>query len=42
MSDLGWLFLAIIVVWVGIGAYAATIGARQRRLERRIDDLAPR
>ncbi|MGH2748251.1 MAG: CcmD family protein [Actinomycetota bacterium] len=40
MSDLAWLFVAFSAVWVGIGAYLLSIGMRQRKLERRLDDLS--
>lgn len=40
MSDLAWLFVAFSAVWVGIGAYLLSIGTRQRKLERRLDDLS--
>lgn len=39
MSDLAWLFVAFAAVWVAIGGYLLSISARQRRLERRLDDL---
>jgi CcmD family protein len=39
MSDIAWLALAFLAVWAGIGAYLLSIGARQRRLERRVADL---
>ncbi len=42
MSDVAWLAVALLAVWVAIGGYAATLGARQRRLERRLDELARR
>ena len=42
MSDVGWLFVAFAAVWIGIAAYALSLGARQRRLERRLDELAAR
>ena len=42
MTDLGWLFVALAVVWIGIGSYMLAIGARQRKLERRVDELTPR
>jgi CcmD family protein len=42
MSELMWLFVALLAVWAGIGGYALTLGARQRRLERRLDELARR
>jgi CcmD family protein len=42
MSDVAWLFIAFMAVWLGIGAYVVSLGQRQRRLERRLDDLARR
>lgn len=39
MSDIGWLFIAFLAVWIGIGAYVWSVGARQRSLERRLDAL---
>jgi CcmD family protein len=42
MSDIAWLFVAFVAVWAGIGGYLLTLGARQRRLERRLDDLQKR
>jgi CcmD family protein len=41
MSDLAWLFVAFAAVWVALGAYLLSIAVRQRRLERRLDDLRP-
>jgi CcmD family protein len=42
VTELGWLFVALAVLWIGIGGYLLTIGARQRKLERRVDELTPR
>ena len=42
MSELGWLFVALAAVWVGIGGYLLTIAARQKRLEKRLDELGDR
>jgi CcmD family protein len=39
MSELGWLFVAFLAVWLGLGAYLFSLGARQRKLERRLQDL---
>ena len=39
MSDVAWLFIAFMAVWVGIGVYLATLAARQRSLERRLAEL---
>ena len=42
MSDIGWLFVAFLAVWVGIGAYLLSIGVRQRRLEQKLDEIDSR
>lgn len=42
MSDVAWLFVAFLAVWVAIGGYLLTLGVRQRRLERRLEDLESR
>ena len=42
MSDITYLFIAFVAVWIGIGGYLATLGARQKRLERRLQDLDAR
>jgi CcmD family protein len=42
VSDVTWLFIALAVVWVGIGGYLMALGARQRKIERRIDELTSR
>ena len=42
MSDTAWLFVAFAAVWVAIGGYLLSIAARQRRLERRVEDVAGR
>jgi CcmD family protein len=42
MSDLTWLFIAFAAVWVAIGAYLLSIQARQKDLERRIEQLDKR
>ena len=42
MSDVAWLAIALLAVWIAIGGYAATLVARQRRLERKLDDLTKR
>ena len=39
MSDLGWLFVAMLAVWVGIGLYLLSIALRQRALEQRLEHL---
>ena len=42
MNDLAWLFVAFAAVWVAIGGYLVTIAARQRRLERSLEELSSR
>jgi CcmD family protein len=42
VSELTWLFVALLAVWIGIGGYVISVGARQKRLERRIDELTRR
>jgi CcmD family protein len=42
VSDVAWLFVAFAAVWVAIGGYLLSIAARQRRLERRLEDVARR
>ncbi len=39
MSNLAWLFVAFMAVWVAIGAYLLSIAARQRKLEQRLREL---
>jgi CcmD family protein len=39
MSELGWLFVAFLAFWLGLGAYLFSLGSRQRKLERRLQDL---
>lgn len=39
MSEVAWLFVALAAVWAGIGVYLLSISARQRALERKLDDL---
>lgn len=39
MNEIAWLFFAFLAVWIGIGGYILSIGIRQRRLERRLDQL---
>jgi CcmD family protein len=39
VSGLYWLAIAFIAVWAGIGGYLVLLGARQRKLERRLDEL---
>ncbi|MEA2506135.1 MAG: hypothetical protein QOH48_753 [Actinomycetota bacterium] len=40
MSNLGWLFVAVMIVWLAIGLYLVTLSARQRKLETRIGQLS--
>ena len=39
MSDVAWLFLAFIVVWAALGAYLYSIAIRQKRVDRRLEEL---
>jgi CcmD family protein len=39
VSDLAWLFIAFMLVWVAIGGYLVSLGVRQRKLERRLEAL---
>ncbi|MDQ3956819.1 MAG: CcmD family protein [Actinomycetota bacterium] len=39
MSDVAWLFVAFTAVWVALGAYLLSISARQKKIERRLEDL---
>jgi len=39
MSNTAWLFVAFLAAWAIIGAYVYSLGARQRRLEERLDSL---
>ena len=39
MNDVTWLFFAFLAVWTIIGAYLYSLGARQRRLEKRVELL---
>lgn len=41
MSDVAWLFVAFSAVWVALGTYLVSISTRQKRLERRLEELAP-
>jgi len=42
MSDLGWLAVALLAVWIGIGGYAILLLTRQRRIEDKLDSLRGR
>jgi CcmD family protein len=39
MSDVAWLFVAFMAVWVAIGGYLFSISARQKALDQRLRDL---
>ena len=39
MSDLSWFFVAVMIVWVAIGAYLVSLSTRQRRLEARLREM---
>ena len=39
MSDTAWLFVAFAVVWVALGAYLFSIAARQKKIDRRLEEL---
>ena len=39
MSDVAWLFVAFMVVWAALGAYFLSISARQKKVDRRLDEL---
>lgn len=39
VSEIAWLAVAFAAVWIGIGAYAVSLVVRQRKLERRVDEL---
>ena len=41
MSDVAWLFIAFLAVWIGLGLYLFSLSTRQRDLERRLTDLEP-
>lgn len=42
MSNEAWLFIAFLTVWAGIGIYLLSIGSRQRRIERRLEEIERR
>lgn len=42
MSNLAWLFVAFMAVWLGLGLYLLSIGLRQRRLEERMREISQR
>ena len=39
MSDVAWLFVAFMVVWVAIGAYLLSLATRQKKLDQRLREL---
>lgn len=39
MSETAWLFVAFMVVWVALGAYLYSIAARQKKVDRRLEEL---
>ncbi len=39
MSEIGWLFVAFMVVWVALGAYLVSISVRQKKVDRRLEEL---
>jgi CcmD family protein len=40
VSEVAWLFVAFSAVWVALGAYLVSISTRQKRLERRLEELS--
>jgi CcmD family protein len=39
MSDVAWLFVAFMAVWVAIAGYLFSISARQKALDQRLREL---
>lgn len=39
MSDTAWLFVAFMVVWLVLGAYLYSISARQKKVDKRLEEL---
>jgi CcmD family protein len=39
MSETSWLFVAFMVVWVALGAYLYSISARQKKVDKRLEEL---
>ena len=39
MTNLAWLFVAVMIVWIAIGAYLVSLSFRQRKLEARVTEL---
>ena len=42
MSEVGWLAVALLAVWLGIGGYTILLLTRQRKIEQKLDDLRRR
>ena len=40
MSNLAWLFIAVMIVWIAIGAYLVSLSFRQRKLEARMAEMS--
>jgi CcmD family protein len=40
VSNLAWLFVAVMIVWLAIGGYLVTLSVRQRKIEARIGQLS--
>jgi CcmD family protein len=39
VSNLAWLFVAVMIVWGAIGAYLVSLSLRQRKLEARVAEI---
>jgi CcmD family protein len=39
VSELAGLFVALMAVWVGVGVYLWSLSVRQKRIERRLQEL---
>jgi CcmD family protein len=39
VTDLAWLFVALMAVWLGIGGYLWSLMVRQKKIERRLEEL---
>jgi CcmD family protein len=39
VSNLAWLFIAVMIVWIAIGAYLVSLSFRQRKLEARVAEI---
>jgi CcmD family protein len=40
VSNLAWLFVAVMIVWIAIGAYLVSLSVRQRKLEARMAEIS--